>query len=399
MSVTSPPGNKKDDPMDIDILINKVANLPIPDTEKADLLKRFKENMMNPSYGELENLTRIQNKYSPTNMIPPNHLLPPINPYYQQATMPQMQMPSLPGDLMTTAHFEVLRNKMDSIQLELVDLLRHVKDYTQRYMNATRQQDMEKIDSYINGLFEVDKKMKQAEEQVAAFTPEETSSEPQQSTVDRATSGIKNFLGSIGNGVASITNLVSNTAKIANDTLSKKVIGTNTSTENTNNKTKSENNKNVVSVDEYISSNMNAMETPSAPTTTIPNNSIYVSSNNLNSLESVNHPENKGTTSENRSPSEQEITAAINRLNSTMSANINNSNLNKEGQPEGQPEGQIGGNIKESRLTKKIRLLRLQLTKRNLEKQLKPKAKTHKLKKYKKQHNTHIYHNHHTLKK
>ena len=36
---------------------------------------------------------------------------------------------------MTTAHFEILKNKIDTLQYELIDLLRHVKDYTQRYMN------------------------------------------------------------------------------------------------------------------------------------------------------------------------------------------------------------------------------------------------------------------------
>ena len=69
-----------------------------------------------------------------------------------------------PTNLMTTAHFEILKNKLDSLQYELIDLLRHVKDYTQRYMNAVRQQDLDKIDDYINGLFEVDKALKETRE-------------------------------------------------------------------------------------------------------------------------------------------------------------------------------------------------------------------------------------------
>ena len=56
--------NKRTNYMDIDSLIDKVSKLPIPDTEKADLLRKFKENMMNPDRGEIENLNRIQSKYS-----------------------------------------------------------------------------------------------------------------------------------------------------------------------------------------------------------------------------------------------------------------------------------------------------------------------------------------------
>jgi hypothetical protein len=172
----------RNDPMDIDVLLEKVSSLPIPDNDKADLLKRFKANLANPTHGEIENLNRIQNKYS-------KNLLPSTNPIYNQMypstpipPYPSTPMSGLPGDYLTTAHFEVLKNKMDSIQLELVDLLRHVKDYTQRYMNATRQQDMEKIDAYINGLFEVDKQMKRAEEQAAAIV-----CLPQLSQVSRTT--------------------------------------------------------------------------------------------------------------------------------------------------------------------------------------------------------------------
>ena len=43
---TTPMEPKKDNYVDIDSLINKVSKLPIPDTEKADLLRKFKENMM-----------------------------------------------------------------------------------------------------------------------------------------------------------------------------------------------------------------------------------------------------------------------------------------------------------------------------------------------------------------
>ena len=445
---------KKNTYMDIDSLIDKVSKLPIPDTEKANLLRQFKENMMHPDRGEIENLNRIQSKYS--NIYPgitPSQIssdfLPSINPNLPNQLnlsqmpmssmammMPQQQIPQQPQQQgLTVAHFEVLKNKMDSIQLELVDLLRHVKDYTQRYMNATRQQDMEKIDAYINGLFEVDKQMKRAEEQAAVMATEDEAEEaaagPEKSTITRATDGIKNFLGSIGDGVSGITSFVSSTANIVNDTLSKKVLGgttnttpnttssttpnttsnttalTNTTTpsmpstpvaNNTNTKviaSKSNNNTsprgNIVNVNDYIQSNMNQFENaspaiPTSRTTANLNNSSnnITSSNNINAMAQNNKANNVDSnveskaapkTESNAEPkaetaegNQEEITAAINQLNDTMNADINNTV--SQGQQLMNTKSQSGGSRQEKHLTKKIQMLRLQLTKQKLEKQL-----------------------------
>lgn len=413
--------------MDIDALIEKVSKLPIPDTEKADLLRKFKENMMNPDRGEIENLNRIQSKYS--TMYPTSStsidFLPSINPSYSPSAMPgvspshvampgvspspmAMMMPPMqqPQQGLTVAHFEVLKNKMDSIQLELVDLLRHVKDYTQRYMNATRQQDMEKIDAYINGLFEVDKQLKRAEEQAAAMTAvdeaEAAAAGPEKSTITRATDGIKNFLGGIGEGVSGITSFVSSTANIVNDTLSKKVLGgsttpttsattsntllptatpngadTPTTAKNTASPIRTANNNtststrtstlavtntkgNIVSVDDYIQSNMNQLNTTGVSSTTP---SIGANANNTttgNNINAMAKPKPK-TKEETAEGNQEEITAAINKLNDTMNADI--ANTVSQG-------AQSGGARQENHLTKKIRMLRLRLTKQKLEEQL-----------------------------
>ena len=411
--------NKRTNYMDIDSLIDKVSKLPIPDTEKADLLRKFKENMMNPDRGEIENLNRIQSKYStmysgtanPQGGLPvaPAEFLPSINPNLSQmpiSSMAMMMPQQLQQNCMTTAHFDVLKNKMDSIQLELVDLLRHVKDYTQRYMNATRQQDMEKIDAYINGLFEVDKQMKRAEEQAAVMATEEeadvAAAGPEKSTITRATDGIKNFLGSIGDGVSGITSFVSSTANIVNDTLSKKVLSTPTTTTtspnttspntatasasasassstnntgaatNTTANTKGNTNGNIVSVDDYINSNMNQIEStspvvPASSSTSNPNN--ITSSNNINAMAA--RPEvKKESKVETAEGNQEDITAAINKLNDTMNADINNTVKNGQ---DVMTESQAGGGStarQENHLTKKIRMLRLRLTKQKLEEQL-----------------------------
>ena len=381
--------------VDIDVLIDKVSKLPISDAEKVDLLKKFKENMMHPSRGEIESLNRIQSRYSP-NMQPPTDLLPSNNPYFNQMAMqsPSLMMMQPQQQGLTVAHFDILRNKMDSIQLELVDLLRHVKDYTQRYMNATRQQDMEKIDAYINGLFEIDKKMRRVEEQTAAIELEEekaaAATEPEKSTITRATDGIKNFLGSIGDGVSGITNFVSSTANIVNDTLSKKVIGGTTPSTTPNppnppNTTAStskpsSNKSNILSIDDYIKSNMNQIE--SSPTPNLLNNTNsntnsntnITSSNNLNAMASevkTNLKPLEKTTEnkvENKVEDEQEeLTKVINKLNDTMNADIDNT---VSQQLQTQSGGSARTSRKENHITRKIHLLKLRLTQHKLEKQL-----------------------------
>jgi len=429
MQSTSASTNKttveKKDPMDIDVIIDKIDKMPIPDAEKAAFLNQIKQNMMNPSRGEDENLNRIQSKYMSPTLFPlqtsqsslhtsPYYQSPPIPPLnlipanplgyggypLQQSPMQQAMIPQMPSNLMTTAHFEILKNKIDSVQLELVDLLRHVKDYTQRYMNATRQQDMEKIDAYVNGLFEVDKKMKEADEKAKEYEAENQEEEEpatRESIIGKATSGIKNFLGSIGDNVAGLATMATNTANIANSYLSKKVISSNSSNASPQVATKPELNKagrntnnvgkNIVSVDDYMN---NTQESTESNTSITPGNIITANSNNINKLETTNPssqpiPEGKNNekdkkdteTVEPTEPTEDDITKAINKLNDSMNEDINNTI--KEGDKQintttpttatASALVQSGGKG-ESRLTKKIKLLRLKLTKNKLQKEL-----------------------------
>lgn len=427
MQTTSASTNKstidKKDPMDIDVIIDKIDKMPIPDADKAMFLNQIKQNMMNPSRGEDENLNRIQSKYMNPEIFPlqtsqsslhtsPYYQSPPIPPLNlvsanplgyggyplqqspMQQAMQQAMIPQMPSNLMTTVHFEILKNKIDSVQLELVDLLRHVKDYTQRYMNATRQQDMEKIDAYINGLFEVDKKMKEADAKAAEYEANpEKEEEPatRQSIISKATSGIKNFIGSIGDNVAGLATMATNTANIANGYLSKKVISGNTSntspqvaTKPELNKTGSNTNnvgKNIVSVDDYMNSTLESTESNMSIT---PTNIITANSNDINKLKTTNPssqpiPEkNKNVANtESTETSENDITKAINKLNDSMNEDINNTI--KEGNKQintttpttaTATEPVQSGGKHEYRLTKKIKLLRLKLTKNKLQRKL-----------------------------
>jgi hypothetical protein len=293
---------------------------------------------------------------------------------------------------------------MDTIQMELIDLLRHVKDYTQRYMTATRQTDMEKIDEYIKGLFDVDKKMRDIKEQQAVLEEpepgdeEETVGDAKQGVLTRATNGIKNFFGSIGDNVSSVAGLVSDTANAANGFLSKPLLG---KSEEEKNKEKAEaekasSNKNIVSVGDYISSNMNSVEgvTNKSNTPNTPNN-ISSNSNTVNQLPNqpiqVKEPVQSSESSESSESiggEDKELTQAIDQLNDKMNQEIDNtvargSGKSQQSQPKEDDTIQTGGGKRADRLTRKITLLRLKLTEKRLEKHLADAIKTHK------KHNTH----------
>ena len=386
--------------LDIQGILEKIKNLPIDNKDKATILEQFKNNILNPSAGENKNLDQIQAKY--TTMQNPQsamNFLPPVNANYPYSYGQQQQSmyppPQNNAGLMTTTHFEILKNKLDSLQLESVDLLRHVKDYTQRYMNSVRQQDLEKINEYINGLFQVDKTLKEtkekAEEAALAEQPtEEEEPATNASMVSKATSGIKNFLGGIGNNVAGITDLVTSTANIANSYLSKKILPTSNASTTSSSTTNTSRNKNIVSVDEYITSNMNNLEktdgnNATKPNVNIPNsNNVSVNSNNINSNSNKKETEKEETTSTEEEqleeeaeaqeepasdspPSDKALNSALDTLNKKMNEDIENT------------VKQQGGSSHKDSLTKKISLLRLKLTKKKLQQQLKDeKNKTSK---------------------
>jgi hypothetical protein len=400
-----PPAIAELDKKNLDILgiLDKIKNLQIDDKDKAIILEQFKDNILNPTLGENKSLDQIQSKYTamenPQQMTPMD-FLPPANANYpysygrqQNQMLPQQmyqqsqQMPQQ-GNQMTTAHFEILKNKLDSLQFELIDLLRHVKDYTQRYMNAVRQQDLDKINDYINGLFQVDKTLKETKEKSdAAAILEPTEEEAtKESVISKATNGIKSFLGGIGDNVSGITNLVSNTASIANGYLTKKIIPTSNASTNVNTSgktnTSTSTNKNIVSVDEYIS-NMNKLEEPNntnstnntttkPETVTIPNSNIVSSNaNNFNSNNNTNNKDKVTRSGENlinnkevedaQTPAtEEDLNSALETLNNKMNEDIEKT-VNQTG----------GGSTHKDKLTKKISLLRLKLTKKRLQKQLK----------------------------
>jgi hypothetical protein len=449
--------------LDIAGILEKIKDLAIPDEDKASILQTFKYNISHPSMQEDQDLDRIQQKYSskplhtflpqqaqPFNMqyqqgmphgIMPQGMMQGMQQYNKYDYQPMMQMPQQsmmqPGDYMTTAHFEILKNKMDSLQMELIDLLRHVKDYTQRYMNSARQADLEKIDLYINGLFQVDKALKETQEKAAgAGAPEETGEaglkgellkmaegrepggpgaiegeeggeepETQGSIISKATGGITNFFSGLGNNLSGVTNLIKSTAGVANSLLSKKIIGGDEEPAPAPAPKPAPKpvSKNVVPVDEYVS-NMNELNKAAVIPKLAPEPSV-VSSN----LNKINMPEtavppvkkpNSQVTSSSLSNNTADLSRAIDKLNDEINRDIDRTVISTEPdikpipqipktvqsssmnntttpqQPKPNPNSnivtsvQMGGGRKYTRLNDKIRILKLKITKQNLEKQL-----------------------------
>ena len=141
--------------MDIHSILDKIKNLSISNDDKAILMKQFKHNIMNPSLQDDKELENIHKKYLGSNTMPNqipdnNYIQSQPQQYNPQQYNPQHYNPNIPpiqpNNLMTIAHFEILKNKIDTVQFELIDLLRHVKDYTQRYMTSVRQKDLAEID-------------------------------------------------------------------------------------------------------------------------------------------------------------------------------------------------------------------------------------------------------------
>lgn len=440
----------------VEKILDKIKNLPIANDEKALLMKQLKTNIMTPSQNEDKNLEHIKNKYLqniPPQMLDPNYsnehstinLQTPLYNDTQQKQYnptphynPNQQQPS---NLMTTAHFEILKNKIDSLQYELIDLLRHVKDYTQRYMNSVRQQDLDKIDDYINGLFEVDKALKETREKAkkeeVVSTSNNVQEDTEQSMIAKTTNGITSFMSNIGNSVSGITGLVSSTANLANNYLSKKIISSPEvitsksieplTTTTTNNKPKeTSSNKNILSINDYINEkNENKLKETSSNGLNNNKNSISLNSSNINKLGLNNIPEEptikeptpeestaeepmtEESTAEEPMPEElmpEESTAektmteestpkastsaepitenlgsALEELNNEIEKDINNTLLN---QNDTTNTIQSGGNKKTYlKLKNNIEILNLKLTKKKLQKKLNMSNKKNKDKK------------------
>ena len=170
-------------------------------------------------------------------MQPQQPMMQPQQPMMQpQQPMMQPQQPMIPQQMGTNYvnqyQFNILKNKLDTIQLELIDIVRHLKNYAKRYMAAVREDDMTKIDSYIRDLIKVDKNMQLAkkaiaeEKQIREQAEEVEEDIEEKGTIAKATDGMKNVISGFTRNVGAIRDIVKNTSDAANNFLQKNIIPT-----------------------------------------------------------------------------------------------------------------------------------------------------------------------------
>ena len=274
-------------------LLDKIMNSNLSKEQKVKVLLGFRDDINRPSKGEIQNLMKLEQMYGQSQMQQQKQVSPEYNPqllyssqqmpyyspYYsnQQPNLNMMMQPqphmqpqvqqqptfyqpqSQPQQIVSNYQFEILKNKLDTIQLEMIDIVRHLKDYSKRYMAAVREDDMTKLDSYVRDLINVDKEVKKAQEAIdeERETREEIMEqepEEEQSVIGRATSGMKNFVSGLGKNIGSVTDLVKNTTNATNNFLKKNIIDVKEE-ETQKNNSKDNNNKNIVSINDYVNEN------------------------------------------------------------------------------------------------------------------------------------------------
>ena len=270
-------------------LLDKIMNSNLSKEQKVKVLLGFRDDINRPSKGEIQNLMKLEQMYGQSQMqqqkqtspdynsqlLYSGHQMPYYSPYYsnqqpnlnmmmQQQPHLQQQVQQQPTfyqpqqQVVSNYQFEILKNKLDTIQLEMIDIVRHLKDYSKRYMAAVREDDMTKLDSYVRDLINVDKEVKKTQEAIneeREIREEMIKEEPEeeQSVIGRATSGMKNFVSGLGKNIGSVTDLVKNTTNATNSFLKKNIIDV--KEEETQKNNSKDNNKNIVSVNDYVNEN------------------------------------------------------------------------------------------------------------------------------------------------
>ena len=403
----------------IDTLLNNVMELPVSNNQKIKMLNILRENIQRPDMDEERRFKEIENKYlnvfaqqqqqipngyGGMNGIPMQQPQPQM--YGMQGMQPGMQQ-GMPGPYGMNAgygmqqgymhhppqynynpfgmggymmnpyggnsgtlneyHFQILKDGLDVIRTEIIDLMRHLKDYTQRYMANTRESDMEKITDYIDELMNINKNLEQAKvvaEDIKAEDNAEAAEKKEEESkgiMDKAGALFSGAVSGVKNAVGSVGDIISTTVKAANNVLAKPVIGgdnteeqppqttnatTNTSTNtvgtnannaNANNananNANANKNKNMVDVNDYMKSNSRTDFEPSYR----PNE--YLTNNNINvNAEQVPHFTHKSINSASHQQTSEQPTTLDNNAPNTPATNMTlsdtikkvNSSINKE---------------------------------------------------------------------
>ena len=387
--------NKQQTEPTIDTLLDSVMEMPVSNEQKLKMLNILRDNIQKPDMDEERRFKEIEDKYlnmfakpqpqpqQQYGMMPqqqygmmPQQLPYGMMPQQQYGMMPQQlpygmmpqQLPygmmpqQLPygmdgyminnrnGGTLNEYHFQILKDGLDVIRTEIIDLMRHLKDYTQRYMANTRESDIEKITDYINEMMNINKNLEQAKvvaENIKAedeIEEEKKTDEENKGIIDKAGALFSGAVNGVKSAVGSVGDIITNTVKAANNVLGKPVIsgedqqtGQLPSTEQPpqqNVNTSAKVNKNMVDVDDYLKNNSRTDFEPSyRPNEYLTNQNINVNADqsphfSKKSISSVSEqlPTTNNTlpttnnalpTTNNALPT-QSLTDSINKVNSAI---------------------------------------------------------------------------------
>ncbi len=219
----------------VDVIMTSDMDRPV----KRQLLKVILNNIKTITDREDKEIDDMRDKYTAgaymSSLMPQVQMMPPAqpNPYAMpgmgmQPTNPYMMpgmgmpqpypymmpgignlaMPYYMGAQQPNMQVEMLGNKINVLQMEMADLTRHLKDYTRRYMDVMREDDMQRIKTYIEELSNVKETVEEAKGLANTMgpTPEELAEEAESANkglIDKASDTVKN-------GLATVTNAVNN---------------------------------------------------------------------------------------------------------------------------------------------------------------------------------------------
>lgn len=238
-AMMSPAGNEVG-PKELNGLVDVIMTSDMDRPVKRQLLKVILNNIKTITDREDKEIDDMRDKYTAgaymaSSLMPQvqSQLMPPLNPYMmpqlqpnpymmpQTANpymMPAQMMPGMGGNMAMPYYMgaqqpnmqvEMLGNKINVLQMEMADLTRHLKDYTRRYMDVMREDDMQRIKTYIEELSNVKETVEEAKGLANKMgpTPEELAEEEESANkglIDKASDTMKNGLATMTNAVNSI---------------------------------------------------------------------------------------------------------------------------------------------------------------------------------------------------
>ncbi len=248
-----------------------------------------------------------------------------INSLQQLEQKYQLQPSSLNvNQCATSAEVAQVKNKVETVQLELIDIVRHLKEYTKRYMDMSREQQSDAMLEYINQSMGQNKQLSTLQQM--KNEAEERELKETQDAKEKENKG-----GIVGNMARGAINVVTTAFKGANSMLNSAGEGLTNVIGNVTNKNKETSSGTPVGTPEEI-----PVGTPEENPVGIPEEIPVGIPINVENTENINT-----TTNVDTQPSEQmlnTLTNAVEELNKKV--NLSNEQLS---QLSNMPETNVSG--------------------------------------------------------